>query len=30
MSEDTFGVGPAYQIRDALWLQMVRVLPHRS
>lgn len=27
MSEDTFGVGPAYQIPDALWRQMVRVLP---
>jgi putative transposase len=27
MSEETFGVGPEYQIPDALWLQMVRVLP---
>src|ERR671914_2443078 len=27
MSEETFGVGPEYQIPDPLWLQMVRVLP---
>ena len=27
MSEETFGVGPEYHIPDALWLQMVRVLP---
>jgi transposase len=27
MSEETFGVDPAYHIPDALWLQMVRVLP---
>jgi putative transposase len=27
MSEETFGVCPEYQIPDALWLQMVRVLP---
>jgi putative transposase len=27
MSKETFGVGPEYQIPDALWLQMVRVLP---
>jgi len=27
MSEDAFGVGPDYQIPDALWAQMVRVLP---
>jgi putative transposase len=27
MSEETFGVGPEYQIPDALWLPMMRVLP---
>jgi putative transposase len=27
MPEDTFGVGPDYQIPDALWERMVRVLP---
>jgi transposase len=27
MSEETFGVGPESQIPDALWLQIVRVLP---
>jgi putative transposase len=26
MSEETFGVGPEYQMPDALWRQMVRVL----
>ena len=27
MLDDTFGVGPDYQIPDALWEQIVRVLP---
>jgi transposase len=27
MCDDAFGVGPDYQIPDALWAQMVRVLP---
>jgi putative transposase len=27
MSDAAFGVGPDYQIPDALWAQMVRVLP---
>ena len=27
MCDHTFGVGPDYQIPDALWAQMVRVLP---
>jgi putative transposase len=27
MSDDTLGVGPEYHIPDALWFQMVRVLP---
>jgi putative transposase len=27
MCDDAFGVGPDYQIPDALWMQMVRVLP---
>jgi putative transposase len=27
MSDEAFGVGPDYQIPDALWAQMVRVLP---
>jgi transposase len=27
MSEETFGVGPEDQIPDALWRQMLQVLP---
>jgi transposase len=27
MPDDGFGVGPDYQMPDALWEQMVRVLP---
>jgi putative transposase len=27
MNEEAFGVGPDYQLPDALWAQMVRVLP---
>jgi hypothetical protein len=27
MCDHTYGVGPDYQIPDALWAQMVRVLP---
>jgi putative transposase len=27
MNDDTFGVGPDYQVSDALWAHMVRVLP---
>jgi putative transposase len=27
MCDDAFGVGPDYQLPDALWVQMVRVLP---
>jgi putative transposase len=27
MCDDTFGVGPDYQIPDVLWMQMMRVFP---
>jgi putative transposase len=27
MCDDAFGVGPDYQLPDALWVQMLRVLP---
>jgi transposase len=27
MPDDAFGVGPDYQLPDALWAPMVRVLP---
>ena len=27
MCDDAFGIGPDYQIPDALWMQMMRVFP---